>query len=283
MLSLETVSPGAQPFFAGLLAHLFPKRPTIVVAEGLRSQEVFQQDIETWAGPPLFFPAWEILPHELRLPHADVISERLATLIALTQNKAKIVVASVVALLEKTFPPAELKSRTRELRRGESMDPMDLIEWLEDQSYEAEVQVTERGHVSMRGGIVDFWPLTSPWPVRLEFFGNVIESLRYFDPGTQISREEILTIMVPPGGELGLLKRVKTPVLASLLDYIPPNAIFLLAEPELIEAQAEAYQSQAEPDDPFLLSWKQFQEEMTRRRFPYSRSAKSDGMFLSKT
>ena len=280
MLSLESISPGAQPFFAALLAHLFPERTIVAVTDSLRSQEVFQQDIETWVGETKFFPSWEILPHESRLPHADVISERLGTLIALSQGRAKIVIASAVGLLEKTFPPEELKRRTRELRRGDSMDPMDLIEWLEDQSYDAEVQVTERGHVSMRGGIVDFWPLTSPWPVRLEFFGSDLESLRYFDPATQISREEIQSITVPPGGELGLLRKEKLPVTASLLDYVPANAIFLLAEPEMIEAQAERYQSQAQADDPFLLTWKQFQEEMGRRKFPVLTVSQIENVFI---
>ncbi len=107
------------------------------------------------------------------------------------ESAAPVVVANVVALLQKTMPLVELKKRIRFLRRGESLNPLDLIEWLEEQSYESEVQVSEKGHVAMRGGIVDVWPLTSPWPVRLEFFGNELESLRYFDPITQVSREEI--------------------------------------------------------------------------------------------
>jgi transcription-repair coupling factor (superfamily II helicase) len=269
VLSLESINPGAQPFLAALLAHMFPKRPIVVVTEGLRTQEVFQQDVETWVGGtaarPLFYPAWEILPHEARLPHADVISERLATLIALEQCRGEIIVASVVSLLQRTMRPDALKGRIRELRRGETLDPLDLIEWLEEQSYDAETQVTEKGHVSMRGGIVDFWPLTSPWPVRLEFFGSELESLRYFDPVTQISREEIPGITVPPGGELGLLKKEKSPSTASLLEYLPSDTIFLLCEPEMLEAQAGRYQSQAPANDPFLILWGQFQEEMSRR------------------
>jgi transcription-repair coupling factor (superfamily II helicase) len=269
VLSLDSISPGAQPFFAALLAHMFPNRPVAVVTEGLRTQEVFQQDVETWLGgtaaKPLFYPDWEILPHEARLPHADVISERLATLIALTQSAREIIVASVVSLLQKTMPPDALKRRIRELRRGETLDPLDLIEWLEEQSYDAETQVTEKGHVSMRGGIVDFWPMTSPWPVRLEFFGSELESLRYFDPLTQISREEIQAIIVPPGGELGLLKKEKSPATASLLEYLPSDTIFLLCEPEMLDAQAARYQSQAPANDAFLISWGQFQEEMSRR------------------
>ncbi len=272
VLSFDGVSPGAQPFFAVLLSRLFPNRQIVVVTEGLRAQEIFQQDAETWTGPsaaPLFYPAWEVFPHESRLPHADVVSERLAALVALAgpaQDAARpMIVSSVTALLQKTLPRQHLTARLRVLRRGESWDPFSLIEWLEEQSYEAEVQVAEKGHVSMRGGILDFWPLTSPWPVRLEFFGDQLDSLRFFDPITQVSREEIAAVTIPPGGELGLLKKDKTAATASLLEYLPDNAIFLLCEPDILAAQADRYQAQVPPGDPFLIAWKQFREGMTRR------------------
>jgi transcription-repair coupling factor (superfamily II helicase) len=279
VLSFDGVSPGAQPFFAVLLSRLFPNRQIVAVTEGLRTQEIFQQDVETWAAAaggeteaptaPLFFPAWEVFPHEARLPHADVVSERLAALVALAEpgpeGARPMIVSSVTALLQKTMRREDLKGRLRQLRRGESWDPFSLIEWLEEQSYEAEVQVTEKGHVSMRGGIVDFWPLTSPWPVRLEFFGDQLDSLRYFDPITQVSREEIAAITIPPGGELGLLKKEKPGATASLLEYLPDGAIFLLCEPEMLAAQAERYQGQIPADDPFLITWKEFQEGMARR------------------
>ncbi|MGC3958601.1 MAG: hypothetical protein QM813_11875, partial [Verrucomicrobiota bacterium] len=79
-------------------------------------------------------------------------------------------------LLQKTFAPDELKERTRHLTRGERVNPLDLVEWLESQGYEPEAQVTQRGEIAMRGGIVDIFPPTSPWPVRLEFFGDELES-----------------------------------------------------------------------------------------------------------
>ncbi|MGA2751554.1 MAG: transcription-repair coupling factor [Verrucomicrobiota bacterium] len=269
VLSLEAVSSGAQPFLAALMARTFPKRSIVVVTEGLRTQEVFQQDMETWMAEsplkPLFYPAWEVLPHEERLPHADVVSERLAALVALAQRAPALVVASVTALLQKTMAPDHLKDRLRGLNRGDTLDPLDLVQWLEEQSYDAEAQVTEKGHVATRGGIVDFWPLTSPWPVRLEFFGSVLESLRYFDPVTQVSREEITGITIPPGGELGLLKKEKGAATASLLEYLPGDALFILCEPEMLAAQADGYQSQVPAGDPFFISWGQFQEEMTRR------------------
>jgi len=276
-LSFSAVSPAAQPFFAVLLRQLFPGRPIVVVTESLKTQESFQQDIETWletlrekdapVSRPLFFPAWEVLPNEPRLPHVDIISERLETVVALAQPSkvAPIVVSSITALLQKTFQAGEIARRTRPLQRGAQLDPLDLVEWLEEQGYEPEAQVTQKGDVSLRGGILDLWPLTSPWPARLEFFGNELESLRHFDPLTQISREAITTLTIPPGGELGLLKREPALATAHLLDHLPPEAIFLCCEPELLREQAYRYQGQIQDDGRFFISWEDFQQEMTQR------------------
>ena len=271
-LSLGPVCPGAQPFVAALLARLFPSRPVVVVTEGSKTQELFQQDMETWAGGgagPLFYPDWEILPQEARLPHADVISDRLAALVALAGPPegagSPVLVANVTALLQKTLPAAELKKRIRLLRRGESLNPLDLIQWLEEQSYEPEAQVTEKGHVALRGGIVDVWPPASPWPVRLEFVGDELESLRHFDPITQISREEARQIMITPGGEMGLLRKEKGIPAACLLEYLPRETLFLLCEPDLLAAQARRYREQVSANDPLLMSWDSFLEEMSRR------------------
>ena len=119
-MSCSGISRAAQPFIVPLLRRLFPKRPLVLITEGLKSQEGFFQDVETWLGflraaqtqkskpdekldsesrdlarpalhsyqcpKPLFYPAWEILPHEGKLPHVDVISERLQTLAALAES-----------------------------------------------------------------------------------------------------------------------------------------------------------------------------------------------------
>ena len=241
-----------------------------MVAEDLKTQESYQQDIETWLGSsPLFYPPWEVFPHEGKLPHADTISDRLQTLVALStlnSQPSTLVVTSITALLQKTFPPDEIQKRTRVLQRGNKIAPLDLIEWLEEESYEPEAQVTQKGEIALRGGILDVWPLISPWPARLEFFGDEIESLRYFDPLTQISREEITAITIPPAGELGLLRgRIQNQTgLATLLDYLSPGTIFLLCEPEQLAMHADDYKSQIPAADPFFISWDDFQTELDR-------------------
>ena len=290
MLSGAGVCQAAQPFFAALLRKIFPRRPIIVVTDGLKTQESFQQDLETWLGsPPLFYPAWETLPHEGKLPHADTISDRLQTLVVLStlnSQPSPLVVTSVTALLQRTFPPGEIQSRTRTLSRGDKINPLDLIEWLEAQGYEPEAQVTQKGEIALRGGILDVWPLTSPWPVRLEFFGDELESLRHFDPPTQISRGEISSVVLPPAGELGILKQqlerglqpasasesksaAKRPEgrapLATLLDFLPRDTIFVLCEPEQLSIHADEYAQQIPAADPFFVAWNEFLAEANRR------------------
>jgi transcription-repair coupling factor (superfamily II helicase) len=315
VLSCHRIAAAAQPFLAALLQQLFPSRPIVLVTDSLKAQESFQQDIATWlqvAGrrspsdpssqPPdiLFFPAWEMFPHEPRLPHVDIISERLETLVALSNNSKpetqnpKLVVTTVTALQQRTFHPEDLRARTRRLARGDRADPRDLVEWLEAQGYEPEAQVTQRGEIALRGGILDVFPLTSPWPVRLEFFGDELESLRRFDPLTQMSRDEIAAVALPPAGELGVLKSsihypasshpnedtqpspLNPPVrLATLLDYLPPQTIFILCEPGQLAERAGAYESQVAADDPFLVGWHEFREQLAARRMTVVEVAES--------
>lgn len=150
------ISPGAQPFLVALLRRLFPQRPIVAVLEGVKAQEGFHQDVATWfklqeppsspqrgsdseatakqsaPPPPLFYPDWEILPHESKLPHADIISERLETLLTLAQahtaNPAPTIVTNVIALLQRTFAPEVLAQRMRRVRNGDRLDPLVFAE-----------------------------------------------------------------------------------------------------------------------------------------------------------
>lgn len=299
-LSLVGVADAAMPFVAAMLHRQFPTRTLVVVTESLKVQEQFQQDYETWAkgekkapipvnaadekrerssfrqdaGSTLFYPAWEILPNEDKLPHADVISDRLETLVALRRHvagtEAPVVMTNITALLQRTLAARQLEACTRAFKRGDSIDPLDLIEWLEDQGYEPEAQVTQRGEIALRGGIVDVYPLTCPWPVRLEFFGNELESLRYFDPTTQISREEIPEIVLPPGGELGIMKRLVrdgakvSECIATFFDQLPADTIVLLANPAELQQYGESYVKELGADNPFFLNMAEWETRLQR-------------------
>ena len=285
------ITRSAQPFLAALLHKTLPTRPLLIVVEGLKTQESFHQELTTWlneattdkksgsasaqAKPqrPLFFPGWEALPHETKLPHADVISERLETLLALSapEHPTPIIVTTAAALMQRTFSPAETRARQRHIARGTVIQPLDLVEWLEDVGYEPEAKVTLKGELSLRGGILDLWPLTSPWPVRIEFFGDEIESLRQFDPGTQISTEQVEQIVIPAAGEFSLLKKLaaegKADRLSALHEYLPADTILLLCEPELIGDNVSLYEAQLPAGDPFHLRWQDVLGKARERRF----------------
>ena len=279
-LHCRGVARGAQPFLTVLLRQAFPDRPIVAVTEGVKAQELFHQDVETWlsvlhgkppegSGRPMFYPAWEVLPHEDKLPHVDVVSERLETLVRLGLKEASpLVVTNVLALMQRTYRPEAVQSRMRVVKAGDQIDPLDLVEWLEDQGYEPEARVNHKGEIALRGGILDLFPLISPWPVRIEFFGNEIESVRYFDPATQISTETIERVTIAPAGELGILKQMGKVAGAGescgLLEHVPAGSLVLLLEPELIEEHV-ARQFQNNPGGgAFLLSWEEVLEQLGR-------------------
>ena len=113
--------------------------------------------------------------------------------------------------------------------------------------------------------------------MRLEFFGDELESMRFFDPLTQVSREEISSVMIPPAGELGLLKRRlkregdanrSSPTAESfgtLLDYLAPETLILLCEPAQIQAQREEYERQVPEPDPLFIRWQELAEQATTK------------------
>lgn len=322
------VSRSAQPFLCVLLSRLFPDRSQIAVTEGTKTQERFHQDVETWLGfgasegrrladdktarpartsedspaqrfTTRFYPAWESLPHESQLPHADVISERLETLVFLSASRSgdeprsAIVVTQAAGLMQKTFRPEMIRERTRNLRRGDQINPLDLIDWLEGQGYEPEAQVTQKGEIALRGGILDIHPPTSPWPVRLEFFGNELESLRHFDPLTQISRESIDAVILPPAGELGILKQwmdvesgsasqssscsnAAIAPLATLIDYVAAGGFLILCEPEALAERADAYAKQVPERDPFFQEWSELLEAARKKGLVVIRFSEDD-------
>ncbi|MCL4180961.1 MAG: transcription-repair coupling factor [Verrucomicrobia bacterium] len=269
VLSVAGVGGSTRGFLTVLLRRLRADRPLVLVVENVKTQEALFQDIQSWLRimggpvPPdgqslLFYPAWEVMPSDSRLPHADVISERLETLVRLgaPSATAPIVVTTAVALMQRTWGASALRERTRRLARGSRVEPLDLVEWLEEQAYEPEAQVGQKGEIALRGGILDVYPPTSPWPVRLEFFGDELESLRHFDPHSQLSKEAIETVTLPPAGELGLLRQADVSLeTATLLEHLPADALWLLCEPEALALAAEQYLGQFPGPDPLVLSW----------------------------
>ena len=275
-LALDRVTRAAWGHVVASLATGLQGRTVVAVVDGVKAQEALHSDLTTWLGPgaaPWFLPAWEVLPHEKKLPHSDVIAERLGTLLSLitgglSGEVPRVIVATAVSLMQRTFPVEALRSRMRTIQRGETCNLLDLIEWLEEQGYEPETQVTGKGELAWRGGIVDVWPLPSPWPVRIEFFGDEVESLREFDPQAQVSRQEVDRVMVPPAGELGLLQprgEGAMPELAPITGYLPDDSVMVWCDKDSVRVHAMGYRQQLPAESPFVMTWDELEGALDGR------------------
>jgi transcription-repair coupling factor (superfamily II helicase) len=139
-------------------------------------------------------------------PEPGDVAQRLTVLGRLAAGEPTIVVAAVKAALHLTMPVEALREARRTLAVGQTIRRDDLIEALLNLGYERVALVDEAGQFSARGGIVDFSPPTEPHPVRLEYFGDEIESLRHFDPITQRSLAPVEKVLVGPAGEILLTR-----------------------------------------------------------------------------
>ncbi len=267
-LSLNSVAEAGKPFVVALLSRI-SNRPVLVVTDGRKSQEAFFNDLQTFVPDALFYPAWETLPHEDVLPHADTIADRLKVLAALgrsglptatsTQHRhreaAPTIVCCVQALMQRTFSPAGLSALRLSLGVGDRLDLEEFAAALVERGYSRQVQVNERGDMAVRGGIVDFFPLDRERPVRVELGGDEIESIRVFDPVTQQSNEKLPAVLVTPAGELGLLRKTDEP-LATLVDWLPRETLLVLDEPDGLWLAADQYARQIPDGDRFYAPWK---------------------------
>ncbi|GAB4255607.1 transcription-repair coupling factor [Deferrisoma sp.] len=146
-------------------------------------------------------PAWETSPFDAIPPLPEVSARRLAALARIRQGGPLVAVAPVTAVLQRTLPPEALEAAVRSLGVGEEVDRDRLLEHLVAAGYHRVGQVSERGEVSARGGIVDVFPPGYPRPVRIEFFGDEVESIRPFDVETQRSVGRLDRVVLLPARE----------------------------------------------------------------------------------
>ncbi|OYV25563.1 MAG: transcription-repair coupling factor [Acidocella sp. 20-63-7] len=150
------------------------------------------------------FPAWDCLPYDRVSPNGAVIAERIAALSRLQADpgRKRIVLTSVNAALQRVTPRAGLAGAGMRLAVGDTIALDDLAAFLAADGYNRTGTVMEQGEFSLRGGILDVFPAGEAAPVRLDLFGDVIESMRRFDPETQRSGEAIQALDFHPASEM---------------------------------------------------------------------------------
>jgi transcription-repair coupling factor (superfamily II helicase) len=258
-LSLNSVADAGQPFAAALLGQL-TGRHILIVVDGPKTQDAFLADLQSFIPGALPYPAWETLPHEDILPNEQTIADRLRVLDRLADQPSPVtIVATVQSLLQRTFSPDAFRRERLALAVGETMELQALGDRLLAFGYHPQVQVGEPGDMAIRGGLVDFYPLDSDAPIRVEFIGDEIGSIRTFDPVTQQSREKLPRIEFAVAGEIGFLKKAPDQS-APLTAFLPRETLFVLVEPDALALAADAYTRQVTDDDPFHVPWTHWQQ-----------------------
>ena len=143
-------------------------------------------------------PSLQVDPYRGMSPHFRVSAARARALHAAATGTARLIVASSAALLPRVSRPERLLSASLEIRSGTEIDPQNLADLLVDAGFTREDPVEEHGSFAVRGGIVDIFPAGDVEPVRLEFVGDMVESLRRFDPSTQRSTGATDQLLIVP-------------------------------------------------------------------------------------
>lgn len=202
---LDHVSPAAQGFATSLILHAAserPKRPRVwVLTPDLRTQENLTSDLQTWYGSVSFFPEQEQDKTIDGLPDQDVQAERLSILQKLNSDEPLVLVVNVSSLEEEVPAPGGLQENHLSFKVGAELNPATFIAKLEAAGYDKTGQVAERGQYAVRGGIIDIFSWHAELPVRIELFDREIESIRSFDPDSQMSvhRLKESALLLSPG------------------------------------------------------------------------------------
>src|SRR6266446_4472363 len=183
-----------------------------VVVPAQRDLESWERDLGFWycalhgttecEDALAVLPASESDPYAGASPHAETLERRALALWRLARRKQDLVLLTSRALARRTVTPAEVLQAGAMLRRDEDTAPEELVEKLSAGGYVREDPVNAIGEFSIRGGILDVWPPGRNAPARIEFFGDTVDSIREFDPETQLSTTQLIEVEIAPMREL---------------------------------------------------------------------------------
>ncbi len=200
-VQLSGVPQGLDAMLLPRIASALAPRPLVHVALDDQRLSVFEDQLAFFA-PGLEivrFPAWDCLPYDRVSPAADIVARRLATLARLTQAIAKpiIVLTTINAVLQRVVPRHLIESATFTAAPSQIVNSEKLLGFLAHNGFSRTGTVVDPGDFAVRGGIIDIYPPGADTPVRLDFFGDKLESLRSFDPQSQRSLGALKTLHAP--------------------------------------------------------------------------------------
>ncbi len=214
--TLSSVPAGMEGLVVADLARALAARddaawPTLVVicrdgermAEMERALAFFAPKVEVLA-----LPAWDCLPYDRASPHASIVARRMNTLARLARVRGRaggsVLLTTVHAALQRVPARALVATQSFSAAPGNALDIDEIVAWAEVNGFQRTSTVRDTGEYAVRGGIVDLFPPGLPAPVRLDFFGDTLESIRSFDPESQRTAAQMRALDLVPMSELQL-------------------------------------------------------------------------------
>jgi len=264
------------PVLAALHGDL--NQPILLITDRADHALALFDELGFWLkSPRYFFAEPNPLFYEQAAWGVSTRRERLQALTALANyhlpftekpKTAPVIVASIRALMTRTLPRRDYLKACKKISAGQKIQPDALLHAWAEIGYQRVNTVLEPGQFSHRGGLLDVWPLIEPHPVRLDFFGDEIETIRRFDPASQRTIEKLEAILITPAREFVVsdnsigensdpdsngetqISEFHIPLLhggtpASLLDYLPTRTLVLIDDLSLIETMADEVEEQA--------------------------------------
>ncbi len=209
---LDLPEPARAFVLAALLEDL--KRPIVLIVSSVEKARRYYEELRSWAESPddvLLFREPDALPYEREPWGRETIAQRIEALFRLALHltpyrnalpfNPPLVIASVRSILYKTIPLREFLAGIRLVKVGQERPFQKFLRLLDELGYRYETVVDEPGTFGYRGGILDVYPPSSRFPFRVEFFGDEIETIRPFDPGTQRSSGQVESFALTPASE----------------------------------------------------------------------------------
>jgi len=208
LVRLQTASAGAAVRIGGLrgaaqaffLSQWFLRTPTptLCVLPSLQAAETFADDLRFFFGTEksalsqlFLYPAWDVPAFEGVSPSSETLAAQVEGLYALASLPTPLIVTSIDAIAQRVMPQEDFFAATKVLRVKQEESLSDLVEHLTQWGYRRVPLVEEKGELSVRGGIIDVFPPLATQPLRIEFFGDMVDSLRTFDPTSQRSLDHV--------------------------------------------------------------------------------------------
>ena len=234
---------GKQLFYTGivdslkpLLALPFAKNWTLYLCKSEERAKEVLQDCKAFSENVYFYPPKDYLFYKADTRGHYILRERGECLRHLLEDSGGMIVTTFPALMEKMEGKNAFRGSLFTVQVGMSIELSDLQDKLSEMGYKRAEQVEMRGEYSIRGGIVDLFSNQMEDPVRIEFFGEEVDSIRSFSLESQRSLEQISEAKLYPAGERGFSSSLKA---FSLLDYFPKETAIFLDEPQRLLEEAE--------------------------------------------